>query len=62
MNQTLKDQLWKTAKAFPAQWDRYLDPLLFALRETPQSFTGFASFDLVYGQCPWGLQGWVGNP
>lgn len=52
MNETSKDLLRKTAGAFPAQWDKYLDPLLFALWETPQTSTGVAPFKLVYGQHP----------
>lgn len=32
MNQTLKDLLRKAPEAFPHQWDRVLEPLLFALR------------------------------
>lgn len=55
MNQTIKDLLRKTVGAFPSQWDKYLDPLLFALRETPQSFMGLAPFNLVFGRCHHGL-------
>lgn len=31
MTQIIKDLLRKTTRAFPFQWDKYLDPLLFAL-------------------------------
>lgn len=50
MNQTIKDMLQKTAGAIPSQWDIYLDPLLFTLRETPQASTGLAPFELVFGR------------
>lgn len=55
MNQSIKDLLRKTTGAFPLQWDKYLDPFLFALRETPQASTGLAPFELVFGQHPCGL-------
>ena len=32
-----------------------MDPLLFALRETPQASTGYAPFELVYGRRPRGI-------
>lgn len=40
MTQTLKDLrlLQKASDAFPHQWDCFLDPLLFALREAPSIF------------------------
>lgn len=34
----------------PGEWDRYLPALLFAYRECPQSSTGFAPFELLYGR------------
>lgn len=37
------------------KWDLLLPPLLFAMREAPQSSLGFASFQLVYRHQPWGL-------
>lgn len=52
MNQTIKVLLRKTVGTFPTQWDKYLDPLLFALRETPQASAGIASFELVLGSHP----------
>ena len=33
----------------PRQWDRYIEPLLFAYRETPQACTKFSPFELLYG-------------
>ena len=30
-------------------WPRYIDPLLFAYHEVPQSSTKFSPFELVYG-------------
>lgn len=49
MNQTIKDMLRKTAGAFQAQLDKYLDPLLFALREKLQASMRLAPFELVWG-------------
>ena len=34
----------------PSDWDRYLAPLLFAYRETPQDSLGFSPFELIYGR------------
>lgn len=46
MNQTIKDLLRKTAGAFPSQWDKYLDPLLFALWEMLQTSMGLSPFEV----------------
>lgn len=46
MNKTLEDLLWKMPGVFSSQWDMFLDPLLFALRETPQASTELAPFEL----------------
>ncbi len=34
----------------PKDWDRYLAPLLFAIRDVPQASTGFSPFELIYGR------------
>jgi hypothetical protein len=34
----------------PNQWDRYLAPLVFALRSTPHASTGFIPFELMLGR------------
>ena len=34
----------------PKEWDRFIDPLLFAYREVPQESTGFSPFELLYGR------------
>ena len=49
-NGTLKAMLKKMCEERPNDWDRYLDSLLFAYRETPQDSTGFAPFELLYGR------------
>ena len=36
-------------------WDQLLPFLLFAVREVPQSSTGFSPFDLLYSHKPRGL-------
>ena len=33
----------------PKDWDKYIDPLLFAYREVPQESLGFIPFELIYG-------------
>ena len=32
----------------PKDWDKYVDPLLFAYREVSQESLGFSSFELIY--------------
>ena len=49
-NGTLKQMLNKMCEERPTDWDRYIDSLLFAYRETPQDSTGFAPFELLYGR------------
>ena len=34
----------------PNDWDRYINPLLFAYREAPQASLGFSPFELLYGR------------
>ncbi len=36
-------------------WDKWLEPLLFAVREVPQTSTGFSPFELLYGRQPRGV-------
>ena len=33
----------------PQFWDKFLQPLLFAYREVPQTTTGFSPFELIFG-------------
>ena len=49
-NGTLKQMLKRLCAEKPKDWDRYIGPLLFAYRETPQSSLGFAPFELLYGR------------
>jgi hypothetical protein len=49
-NGTLKSMLRKFTVEKPQDWDRYLDPILFAYREVPQESTGYSPFELVYGR------------
>ena len=49
-NGTLKTMLKKLCVEKPKQWDRYIDPLLFAYREAPQDSLGFSPFELLYGR------------
>ena len=34
----------------PRQWHRFINPLLFACRETRQEATGFSPFEELYGR------------
>ena len=47
---TLKSVLRKLCENKPRDWDRYLVPTLFALRELPNDTTGFSPFELLYGR------------
>ena len=49
-NGTLKLMLKRMCVERPKDWDRYLNSLLFAYRETPQDSTGFAPFEVLYGR------------
>ena len=49
-NGVLKSMLRKMAGEKPKDWDRYLNPLLFAYREVPQEGVGFSPFELLYGR------------
>ena len=49
-NGTLKSMLRKMCEERPKDWDRYLNPLLFAYREAVQESTGFSPFELLYGR------------
>ena len=65
-NGTLKQMLKRLCNEKPRDWDRYIGPLLFAYRETPQSSTGFAPFELLYGRSVRGpmtilKELWTGN-
>jgi len=48
-NKTIKNLLKKIVAEKPRDWHRYLGPLMFAVRDTPQDSTGFTPFELVYG-------------
>lgn len=50
MNGSLKSMLRKLMAEKPSDWDRYLPGALFAYREIPQSSTGYAPFELLYGR------------
>jgi len=48
-NKTIKNLLKKVTAEKPKDWQRYLGPLMFAVRDTPQDSTGFTPFELLYG-------------
>ncbi len=49
-NRTLKTRIRKFVHEDAKNWDRWLEPLLFAVREVPQASTGFSPFELLYGR------------
>ncbi|XP_062599575.1 uncharacterized protein LOC134261133 [Saccostrea cucullata] len=49
-NGTLKQMLKRMCSDRPRDWDKYINPVLFAYREVPQESLGFSPFDLVYGR------------
>ena len=49
-NGTIKTMIKRMCVEKPKDWDRYLSPLLFAYRETPQASLGFSPFELIYGR------------
>lgn len=49
-NGTLKTMLRRLCVERPKDWDRYIDPLLFAYREAPQESLGFSPFEMLYGR------------
>ena len=49
-NGTLKRMLRRMSSERPKDWDRYLEPLMFAYREAPQESTPFSPFELLYGR------------
>ena len=46
----LKQMIRRMCIERPKDWDRYLDPVLFAYREIPNSSTHFSPFELLYGR------------
>ncbi|XP_077508305.1 uncharacterized protein LOC144119604 [Amblyomma americanum] len=50
MNGTLKKMLRRMCAEQPKDWDRFIEPLLFAYREVAQASTGFSPFELLYGR------------
>ena len=54
-NRTISDILRKFITDHPRQWDTMIPMLLFALREVPNSTTGYAPSHLVYGRKVRGL-------
>lgn len=48
-NGVLKGMLKRMCREQPKQWPRFINPLLFAYRDVPQSSTKFSPFELIYG-------------
>lgn len=63
-NQKLKGMIWACIQGDSRGLDAMIPPLLFRIQEDPHVSTGYAPFELVYGQRPWGLpnltyKGWL---
>ncbi len=54
-NRTLKTMTRKLVHEDTKNWDKWLEPLLFALPEVLQASTGFSPFELLYGHQPRGV-------
>ena len=54
-NRTLKSVIRKFVHNDSHNWDKWLVPLLFAVREVPQASTGFSPFELLFGRKPRGV-------
>src|ERR1043165_1594311 len=50
LNGTIKATLRKLIGEQPKEWDRYLAPLLFALRDAVHESHGFTPFELLFGR------------
>lgn len=50
LNGTIKMTLKKLAAEKPQEWDRYVQPLMFALRDSVHEGHGFTPFELLYGR------------
>jgi len=48
MNKTVKNLLKKVVSERPQDWSRYITPLVFAVRDTPQDSTGFTALELLF--------------
>ena len=48
-NGVLKEMLKRMCDEKPSDGDRYVNPSLFAYRETPKESTGFSPFELLHG-------------
>uniref|UniRef100_A0AAQ4NNT0 Integrase catalytic domain-containing protein n=1 Tax=Gasterosteus aculeatus aculeatus TaxID=481459 RepID=A0AAQ4NNT0_GASAC len=55
LNKMLKSMICKFIHNDKCNWDKWLDPLLFAVREVPQASTGFSPFELLLGRRPRGV-------
>jgi len=49
-NRTIKNMLRRVTAERPKDWSRYLVPLMFVVRDTPQDSIGFSPFALLYGR------------
>ena len=49
-NGTLKSMIKKLCTERPKDWDRYLEPALFAYREVRHETLGFSPFEMLYGR------------
>ena len=49
INKTVKNLLKKVVSERPQDWSRYITPLMFAVRDTPQDSMASTPFELLFG-------------
>ena len=54
LNGTIKQMLKRLCKDQPTNWNRFISPCLFALRQVVNESTGFSPFTMLYGRTPRG--------
>ena len=54
-NKMLKLMIQKFVHYDMCNWEKWLVPLIFAVREVPQASTGFVPFELLFGWKLWGV-------
>ncbi|BFZ23001.1 hypothetical protein BsWGS_26040 [Bradybaena similaris] len=55
INGVLKNLLAKVTYDHPDQWDKFLQPVLFAIREMPNESIGLSPFEILFGANPRGI-------
>ena len=51
---TIKSMISKVAAQYPKQWQKFIDLIMWAMRESVNETTGLAPYTMVYGRLPHG--------